>query len=164
MTQYIRKDTNEQEEVKEFPKTFVMNKNCRGYLTVVLDTFDYSAPSRELMFSFDQDTMYVPWKWALGVFVTRSAEKMMVNGFFTFEKLELLIEMAEYEGLFVSDSIKQPKVTTKELRKLVMKNDVDGLKQKMFNANSKTINDLVGLAKKAYDKLNILLRKLIKYL
>jgi hypothetical protein len=63
--------------------------------------------------------------------------------------------MAEYEGLFVSDSIKQPKVTTKELRKLVMKNDVDGLKQKMFNANSKTINDLVGLAKKAYDKLNM---------
>ena len=45
--------------------------------------------------------------------------------------------MAEDAGIYVPDSIKEPKTTLKELKNLVLTNDVKSIEQKMFNADKK---------------------------
>lgn len=119
------------------------------------DAYDFSAPARKIRFDYDQDTTHVPTKWALGVFVTHNALKVMEKGYFYFENLELLIKMAEDAGIYVPDSIKEPKTTLKELKNLVLTNDVKSIEQKMFNADKKLIGDLVEIARKNIDRISV---------
>ena len=141
--------------VQEKPITsFVMVKNYRGGLAVELEPYDFSAPARKINFRFNQEKQHVPLKWALGVFVTDSAMSMLGRNYFTFENLEKLIQMAEEKGLYVPDSIKEPKVTSKELQKIISKNDLTELKRVMVGASKTKIADMVALARKVLPKLN----------
>lgn len=136
------------------PKSFVMIKNYRGALGVKVDPYDFSAPAREIHFTWDQDSQHVPTKWALGVFVTQQALKTMEQGVFTFENLDLLIRMAEEAGLYVPDSIKEPKILIKDIKEILLKNNLPELKKLMLNASKKTIQNLINESKKILPKLN----------
>jgi len=154
MTEFYRKETAIEEE-RKMPNSFIMVKNHRGGLSVMLEPYDFSAPARKIRFKYNQDVNHVPTKWALGVFITQESLSMMERGYFFFENLELLIQMAEDAGLYVPDSIKEPKVTLKELKILVLNNDIKSIEQKMFNANKNLIGDLVEIARKNIDRINV---------
>ena len=147
MTDFYRKETAELGK-KETPRSFIMVKNHRGGLSVMLEPYDFSAPARKIRFNHNQEINHVPTKWALGVFVTQDALNIMEKGYFYFQNLEELIKMAEDAGLYVPDSIKEPKVTLKDLKKLVLANDIKTLEQKMFNANNDLKNYLIEIVKK----------------
>src|SRR5690554_3644921 len=107
MVEYTKKPAvTEKKEVeqpmkKEYPKHFVMIKNYPGSLSVRLDTYDYSSPTRLIRFKWDQEQQNIPAKWAIGVFTTDSALRQLEKGYFTFSNLDVLIEMAEKEGFYV---------------------------------------------------------------
>jgi len=151
VTGYV--NTNVKNEVKK-PTQFAMIKNVQGALAVGLEAHDFSTPKRVFHFKFNQDRKYVPVKWALGTFVTDSALRQMQLGFFTFENLQELIEMAEEAGYYVPDSIKDPKIAIKDIRKMLKDNDVDKLKTITLNISRKVRNDLITTAKSMHDRLN----------
>jgi hypothetical protein len=81
----------------------------------------------------------------------------MEKGYFTFENLEELIEMAESEGygLYVPDSIKSPKIMIKDMRQTLARNDIDAIKKLMIGASKQNIADFVSEARKLINKLTV---------
>jgi hypothetical protein len=137
------------------PSQFKMIKNYVGGLAVIINPYDFSIPARRIDFKFDQELQYLPAKFAIGVFVSDDALRQMEKGYFTFENLEILIKMAEDLGYYVPDSIKEPKITLKELKNLLKKGDVKEMEKTLLNASSKIIGDFITLAKKMYSELNV---------
>ena len=140
---------------QEKPKQFVMIKNCEGGLVVPLEAHDYSTPRRRIVFKFNQERHYIPLKWAVGTFVTDEAMKQMEKGYFTYENLGVLIEMAEEMGYYVPDSIKEPKVTLKEMQKALKNSDIKELERITNVITPKIKRDLTQTAQKMYDSLNM---------
>ncbi len=140
-------------KIEEYPKQFVMIKNAVGGLTVKTEAFDFSVPARNIVFKFDQDRNYLMTNYALGVFVTPSALKQMELGYFTFENLDTLIKMADEAGIYVPDSIKDPKVTLKDIAKALRSGEQVELDKLTKNLNRKTRNDIIVTAQKMYNNL-----------
>ena len=160
MADYIRKTEKSALEEKETIRptqinSFVMVKNYRGGFGVTLEPWDFSSPGRPIRFKHDQEKLHVPTKWALGVFVTPSAIKNMEEGYFTFEDLHVLIKMAEDLGLYVPDSIKEPKVNLKDLKNALLKNNLTEVKKLMMNATKKLIADFTTLARRHFQELSV---------
>jgi hypothetical protein len=143
-----------QEGSKQYPTQFIMIKNAVGGLSVQVEPYDFSAPSRRVSFKFDQERNYLPAKWAVGVFVSTSALKQMELGYFTFENLDVLIKMAEDLGLYVPDSIKEPKVTLKEIAKALRSGEKSELEKITKNMTTKVKKDVMATAQKMYNALN----------
>lgn len=140
-------------KIEEYPKQFVMIKNAVGGLTVKTEAFDFSVPARNIVFKFDQDRNYLMTNYALGVFVTPSALKQMELGYFTFENLDTLIKMADEAGIYVPDSIKDPKVTLKDIAKALRSGEQVELDKLTKNLNRKIRNDIIVTAQKMYNNL-----------
>lgn len=170
MTDFIRKSANpnptvepEAQEAIQAPvatqsapiNSFVMVKNYRGGFGVSLEPWDFSAPARLIRFKFDQDKQHVPTKWALGIFVTPLAIKLLEEGYYTFENLHVLIKMAEDLGLYVPDSIKEPKINLRDLKNALLKNDLAAVKKYMMNASQKLSADFVALARQNFEQLSV---------
>jgi hypothetical protein len=152
MAELVRKTT---EDKKDYPTQFQMVKNFMGGMSIRLEPHDFSGPSRKVKFRHDVDTQYVPAKYALGVFVSDENSRLMERGYFTFANLSTLIEMAEELGYYIPDSIKNPKMTIKEIRNLLKKADESEIEKALLNATKKTIEDFIAVAKKMYTSLNI---------
>lgn len=133
---------------------FAMVKNFVGGMAVTVEAYDFSAPARTINFNFNQEKMYLPVKWALGVFVTPGALRQMEKGYFTFENLDALIQMAEELGYYVPDSIREPKVTIKEMAKALRGSDMEFLKKITTNVSNKVKSDLTSTAQTMYSNLN----------
>lgn len=140
--------------VSEPRKQFVMLKNTAGGLTVYLESYDFSVPGRPIHFKHDQEKNYIPVKWAIGTFITPSAVKQMELGYFTFENLDELIKQAEDLGYYVPDSIKEPKVTLKEMKTALRSGDVKAVEKLVLNISGKSKTDLIALARVMYNNLN----------
>jgi hypothetical protein len=143
------------EAIKTPINSFVMVKNYRGGFGVSLEPWDFSAPARSIRFRFDQEQQHVPTKWALGIFVSPLAVKLLEEGYYTFENLHVLIKMAEDLGLYVPDSIKEPKINLKELKNALLKNDLATIKRLMMNASKKLVADFIVLARQNHSMLSI---------
>lgn len=159
MAELVRKTV---EEKKVYPNQFQMVKNFVGGMSIKLEPHDYSGPARRIRFKFNVDSQYVPTKYALGVFISDEASRLMEQGYFTFVNLSTLIEMAEELGYLVPDSIKEPKITLKEIRNIFKKSDVKELEKALLNANKKTIEDFISVAKNMYGSLNMSVIKFIE--
>jgi hypothetical protein len=163
MTQYVRKEkvaevvTNPTpQKTNEVPKNFTMVKNCPGSLVVNLFIQDFTAPERKIRFSWDQEYQYIPTKWALGVFVTDSALKQLKEGYFTFENLDLLIKLADEEGYYVPESIRENKTPTlKEIKRVLLTNNKKEVQNLMQNASNKVVADLIISAREIYKSLSV---------
>lgn len=134
---------------------FVMIKNTAGGFSVELEPHDFSAPARRISFRHDQKRNYIPVKWAVGTFVSPSALRQMELGYFTFENLEALIEMAEEMGYYVPDSIKDPKLTLGEIARVIRKGDLNEMEKMTSLLTSKTRRDIIATAQKLYDNLSV---------
>jgi len=136
-------------------KRFTMVKNYVGALTVMLEAEDFSTPPREIYFKFDQEEKIIPVKWAIGVLVSDGALRQMEKGYFTFKELDEYIAMAEEMGHYVPDSIKEPKITLKGIKKALKTSDIQELKRILPTLNSKTKIDLITMGQNLYEGLNM---------
>lgn len=137
------------------PAHFKMVKNSEGSLAVTLEAHDFSTPPRTIIFKWDKYEQNIPIKWAVGTFVSDGALRQMEKGYFTFENLEVLIEMAEEMGHLVPDTIKEPKVTLKEITKALRNADMKAIDQITYYMTNKIRSDIVRVAKKLYSNLNM---------
>ena len=78
----------------------------------------------------------------------------MELGYFTFENLDKLIEMAEDLGYYVPDSIKEPKVTLKEIAHALRSGEKEQLNAITSNLTNKVRQDIIATAQKMYSVLN----------
>ena len=72
----------------------------------------------------------------------------MELGYFTFENLDKLIEMAEDLGYYVPDSIKEPKVTLKEIAHALRSGEKEKLNAITSNLTNKVRQDIITTAQK----------------
>jgi len=142
VTGYV--NTNVNKEVKK-PTQFTMLKNVEGSLVVKLEAHDFSTPIRRIAFKFSEERKYI---------LTDSAMKQMEKGLFTFDNLQELIKMAEEAGYYVPDSIKEPKIAIKDIRKALKENDKKAFEVFMRNMSTKTRDDIIDAAKAMYSRLN----------
>lgn len=149
-TGYIKATPKQQE-----PTQFVMVKNTVGSLAVDIEPHDFSSPKRTVYFKHNQDKTFIPTKWAIEVFVTQSAIRQLEMGYFTFENLDILIKMAEAQGYYVPESIKNPQLTIKEIVAALQKGDEKGLERITNVLTTKTRQDIISVAQKIYDTLSI---------
>jgi hypothetical protein len=152
VTGHINTQTSTQ--ANKTTQSFVMVKNVEGALSVNLDAHDFSTPTKTFRFRFNQERQHVPAKWAIGTFVSSGALTQMETGFFTYENLAELIKVAEEMGYYVPDSIKEPRVDIKDIRKALLNDDRRALDSYIMNMTTKTRNDILSVARKLYDKLN----------
>lgn len=145
---------NTQAVQKKAPTSFTIVKNVEGALAINLESHDFSTPARTIHFRFNQEKQQIPLKWAVGTFVSTSALQQMETGYFTFENLAELIKVAEEMGYFVPDSIKEPKVDIKDIRKALLGDDQKALEKLMLNMSTKTRGDILSIARSLYSKLN----------
>lgn len=136
-------------------KQFVMVKNTAGSLTVKLEAYDFSTPARSIKFRHDQDRNYINEKWAIGVFVTPSALRQLELGYFTFEKLNVLIEKAEELGYYVPDSIKEPVITLKEMKTILRSGNINEVEKLLLNISGKNKVDFISMARSMYGDLKL---------
>lgn len=152
-------DKKQEKAVGGKPRKMVTNykmiKNYVGNLSVLLEAHDFSTPARRISFNHDEEVKHIPVKWAIGTFVSDSAMKQLAKGYFTFEKLDELIEMAEDMGYYIPETIKQPEVTLKDIRQAMKKNDLKALKAIIPNASHKDKADIVAIAQNLYGKTNM---------
>lgn len=146
-----------EEMAKPKPKrqNFKMIKIFPGAIGVVLEAYDFSTPARHFSFPYDMDYKVIPVKWAVGTFVSDSALRQMELGQFTFENLDELIEMAEELGQYVPDSIKEPKITTKEIKMAVKSNDLKQVEALYSRLNPTTRQTLLAVGRKFYKGLKV---------
>lgn len=152
MADYVKREVVQK---KPRPASIEMIKNYRGSYSVMIDPYDFSMPAKRFSFRHDVHSQRIPLKFALGVFITNEASRALEKGLFTFRDLQDLILMAEEEGIYVPDSIKEPKILSKDLKNLLIKNDVQAIEKLMFNASKNNISNLIDQAKKNLDKLNL---------
>ena len=136
------------------PNHFAMIKNFDGNLAVELQPEDYVGLPRVFRIKFNQEKQMIPVKWAIGVFISPEALRQMELGYFTFENLEELIKMAEEMGHYVPDSIKEPKISVKDIKKALRAGDRKGIERILLNATTKVRNDVITAARGMYGKLN----------
>jgi len=154
MPEYIKKVLQGQK--KEYPKQFKMIKNFRGSFSTILEPYDYSAPARKISFKHEDEFQMVPAKYALGVFNNNIAIKQVEKGYFTFENLEVLREMAEEYGLFAPASIFNQKVYTfRDIKAALSSGDIKEVEKLLENASPKTMSDVKAFAIKMYNNLNM---------
>jgi hypothetical protein len=132
-----------------------MVKNFVGSLAVVLEAEDFSTPARMILFKHDQDEKQIPVKWAIGALVSDGALQQMEKGYFTFKEINEFIEMAEEMGHYVPDSISEPKVNLKDMRRALKKSDIQELKRIMPLLSKQHKMDLILTAKGMYNSLNM---------
>jgi hypothetical protein len=146
----------EKQEKKIYPKQFKMIKNFRGSFSTVLEPFDYTAPARKITFKHADESQSIPAKYALGVFNNNIAMKQIEKGYFTFENLEILLQMAEEEGLFVPTSLFTQKVYTfREIKEILASGDISKVEKLLDNASLKTLSDVKAFTTKMYATLNM---------
>ena len=151
----VQKEAVETQPVRRPKNQYVMVKNYVGGLSVGIDPHDFSMPTRKFNFEHNVDRIYIPAKFALGVFVTPSALKILEEGYITFEGMKDLIQEAEDLGYYVPESVKNPKVTHKEIRALLRAGDVNKMKTILLNATKKTEQDFIDIAKQLYSNLSM---------
>ena len=143
------------EPPKPRPVNFKMVKIFPGAMGVTLEAYDFSTPPRPFNFPYDMEYKVIPLKWAVGVFVSDNALRQMELGQFTFENLDTLIEMAEELGQYVPDSIKEPKITTKDIKQAVKSNDVQKVEALYSRLNPTTRQTLLAVGRKFYNGLKV---------
>lgn len=63
--------------------------------------------------------------------------------------------MAEDLGLYVPDSIKEPKINLKDIKNALLKNDLTAVKKYMMNASQKLTADFIALARQNFALLSV---------
>lgn len=149
--------TPEVKVAKPRPKRtrFTMVKNYVGAMAVTLESEDFSTPARLILFKFNQDEKQIPAKWAIGALVSDGALGQMEKGYFTFKEFDEYVAMAEDMGHYVPDSIKQPEITLKEMRKALKSNNVQDIKGFLPKLSTKQKTDLITLGQTLYQRLNM---------
>jgi len=132
-----------------------MVNNYAGALGVRLESEDFSTPARTILFKHDQDEKIIPLKWAIGVFVSDGALNQMEKGYFTFKEIKEFIEMAEKMGHYVPDSIKEPKISLKEMKMALRKGNMKEIKRFMPLLTNRAKADLIATAQGLYGNLNM---------
>lgn len=140
-----------------FPNHFILMNNYKGSLLIKIDPYDFAGPTRSFRVRHNIEKLPIPANYALGVFMSPGALRLMEAGYFVFEDVETLIKMAESKGLYVPDSIKNRKFTLKDFERVLIKGDVEKIKKELEGASRKTIRDVITIARELYSRLSVMM-------
>lgn len=149
-------------ETKTFPNHFMLVNNYKGSLLVEIDSYDFSRPTRSFKLRHNVPKLAIPTNYALGIFITPGALRLMERGYYVIENVETLIKMAEDKGFYVPDSIKNRKYTLEDFKNLLIKGDIKEMEKQLTQATRKTARDVIALAREVYSKLSVQMVQLIE--
>lgn len=154
MAEYVRKNSATPEKDKKKERTFFkMIKTIDGHLVVEVDYNDFSGPKTRLDFKWNEPHKIIPVKLALGVFVTGDALNMMRKGLFTFEDVDILVEMAEDLGYYIPEDLFKYKYSDKDIRTILVTNRIEEVEKLFINADATVKRNILSAANVVFKEL-----------
>lgn len=142
-------------------RTFNFVRNTKGTLSFVLESFDYSAPAKKFVIPHNVTKIVVPYKFALGLFVSSQAYKFYKDGKIIIEDVKELVEDAVNKGLCALEE--HPEVESLiNIEKIVKSNSYTKIKSLLTSGSKADINNILVIAKENLDTLNVNCKNLIE--
>ena len=142
-------------------RTFNFVRNRKGTLSFTLESYDFSAPAKRFVIPYNIKKIVIPYKFALGLFVSGPTYNFYRNGNFTIEDAEVLIKDAIEKGLCSAEEYPDV-VSLDRIEKIVKENSYTKIKGVLKGGNKVEIDNLLLAAKENLDTLNVNCKNLIE--
>lgn len=142
-------------------RTFNFVRNIQGSISMTLETFDFSAPAKKFVIPHNINKIVVPYKFALGLFVSGPAYDFYKSGAFIIEDAEILIRDGIEKGLCSAEE--HPEITSLiNIEKIVKSNSYTKINGILKGGNKTEIDNLLMVAKENLATLNVNCKNLIE--
>lgn len=130
--------------------TFV--KNIGGSLRITLDSYDMQLAQKDFVIPSGVEQIVVPYKYALGLFISDSAKQQFDQGYFTIEDYEDLRNEAIALGLAAGEVRKT--LAPKEIAEAVQKRDMKFIDKVLSSNNAVDLANLIVIVRENFGKVS----------
>lgn len=142
-------------------RTYTFVKNIKGSLAINLESYDMAAPVKKFVIPFNVSKIVVPYRYALGLFVSPDALTQYKLGCFTVDDKDSLIKDAIEKGLCAGEDY--PEINSMvEIEKAVKGNKVAKIREIITNGTRVEKDNLIALAKEHVGTLTTVCKNLIE--
>ena len=142
-------------------RTFNFVRNVKGSISMTLESFDFSAPAKKFVIPYNINKIVIPYKFALGLFVSGPAYDFYKSGAFIIEDAETLIKDAVEKGLCAMEEFPEI-LSLVNIEKIVKSNSYTKINGILKGGNKVEIDNLLTVAKENIATLNTNCKNLIE--
>lgn len=133
-------------------KNYTFVKNVKGGLTITLESWNMQLPKRDFNLVGNVEQIAIPEEYALGLFVSDGALRMLKKGYFKVSNYSDLQKRAKEIGLFADDDIIKT-YSKEDIEKFLLKQDSKKVAE-IINRNLRVeMDNLITIARENLDKL-----------
>lgn len=142
-------------------RTYSFVKNVRGGLAITLDAYDMQMPTKRFVIPHTVTKVVIPYKYALGLFISRGALDQYKLGYFTIDDVEELIKDALEKGLCAAEDY--PEISSLvNITNMIKENDTKKIRKLLDNGTKVEIDNLLDAARDNLGTLNTVNKNLIE--
>lgn len=130
--------------------TFV--KNIGGSLRITLDSYDMQLAQKDFFIPSNVEKIVVPYKYALGLFISDGAKQQFEQGYFTIEDYEELRNEAIKLGLAAGEPRKT--ISPKKIAEAVQNRDMDFINKILRSNNAVDIANLIIIVRENFGQVS----------
>lgn len=130
--------------------TFV--KNVGGSLRITLDSYDMQLAQKDFFIASGVDRIVVPYKYALGLFISDSAKQQFDQGYFNIEDYEDLKNEAIGLGLAAGEVVQT--ITPREIAEAIQKRDMVYIDKILRSNNAVDLANLIVIIRENFGKVS----------
>lgn len=130
--------------------TFV--KNVGGSLRITLDSYDMQLAQKDFFIASGVDRIVVPYKYALGLFISDSAKQQFDQGYFNIEDYEDLKNEAIGLGLAAGEVTQT--ITPREIAEAIQKRDMVYIDKILRSNNAVNLANLIVIIRENFGKVS----------
>lgn len=130
--------------------TFV--KNVGGSLRITLDSYDMQLAQKDFFIASGVDRIVVPYKYALGLFISDSAKQQFDQGYFNIEDYEDLKNEAIGLGLAAGEVTQT--ITPREIAEAIQKRDMVYIDKILRSNNAVDLANLIVIIRENFGKVS----------
>lgn len=130
--------------------TFV--KNVGGSLRITLDSYDMQLAQKDFFIASGVDRIVIPYKYALGLFISDSAKQQFDQGYFNIEDYEDLKNEAIGLGLAAGEVTQT--ITPREIAEAIQKRDMVYIDKILRSNNAVDLANLIVIIRENFGKVS----------
>ena len=146
-------------------KAYTFIKNVPGSLTFFLDSYNMQLPRKQFTINHNVESIVVPFAYALGIFVSDDTMQQYKEGYLLIPDFDELRKDAEELGFIVKSEGEDKKAVILkdgDIEKLVLDNDIKGIKAIIDSKNAKNCDTLMLYVRQHKDVVNSGIVKMIE--
>lgn len=134
-------------------RTFNFVRNRKGTLSMNLESYDFSTPAKKFIIPYNIEKIVVPYKYALGLFVSGFAYEYFKRGNFIIEDFNELVKDAIQKGLCAKEEYPEV-LSLVNIENMVKESSYTKIKALIAGGNKTEIDNLIAIARENVSTLN----------